>query len=235
VKVLLAGDTHGNLPHVSYVLHQALLADAPTVLQVGDFGYWPHMEPFHEKVDRLATKVGITWMWLDGNHENFDALELAVDVDADVPQQMGESLFYLPRAATWDQAGARFMSLGGAHSIDKAYRLEGVSWWPQELITRTQVDRALDRGHVDVLLTHDAPEGLCPIVSDDYKGDDVSRGNRKAVSAVMEASRPQLLVHGHFHHRYSARADRTQVEGLDRDDQGADSWLVIDTDDWRMP
>lgn len=235
MKVLLAGDTHGNLPHVRYVLDQALLAGVTTVMQVGDFGYWPHMAPFHDRVDELASKVGVRWLWLDGNHENFDALEAAVDVIAAGPQQMGEALWYLPRASTWEEAGCRFMALGGAYSIDKAYRLEGVSWWAQELITAAQVDRALDRGRVDVLLTHDAPEGVCPIVSPDYKDDSISRGNRKAVSAVMEASQPQLLAHGHFHHRYSARVDRTQVEGLGRDDSGADSWIVIDTDHWRRP
>ena len=178
MKLLLAGDTHGNLPHVRYVLEQALISGARTVVQVGDFGYWPHKAPFHEHVDRLASRVEIRWMWLDGNHENFDALEHAVDVDADAPQQMGDALWYLPRASTWEEDGCRLMALGGAYSIDKAYRLEGLSWWPQELITRQQVDRALDRGRVDVLLTHDAPEGICPIVSDDYKGDAISRGYR---------------------------------------------------------
>lgn len=231
-RVLIAGDTHGDIAQVKYLLEQALLAGADRVIQVGDFGYWPHKAPFHEHVNRLAMTAGVTFYWLDGNHENFDALEADVDTQADEPQQMLANLWYLPRASTWEWEGVRFMALGGAYSIDKAYRREGDSWWSQELLTREQVEKAMDRGPVDVLLTHDAPDGVCPIVTPDYKGDFTSQGNRKAVSAVLEATSPRLLVHGHYHHRYSGKVNGTQVEGLGRDGDGASSWLLIDTAHW---
>jgi len=177
-------------------------------------------------------RAGVDWYWLDGNHENFDALEEAVDTTAAAPQQMLARLWYLPRGCTWTWDGCRFMALGGAYSIDKEYRKQGTSWWPQELLTREQVEMAMDRGPVDVLLTHDAPDGTCPIVNGTYKGDHISRGNRKAVSAVMEAVAPRLLVHGHYHHRYTADAGDTTVEGLGRDGDGRNSWLVISPGDW---
>ncbi len=232
-RVLVAGDTHGRLEQVRLLVMVAERENCGRIVQVGDFGFWPHVEPFHERVDRLAARAGLDFLWLDGNHENFDALERLVDVDADAPQPMGERLWYLPRASTWEWAGCRFMALGGAYSIDKAHRVEGHSWWSQELLTREQVSRALDRGPVDVLLTHDAPDGVVPIVTSSYKGDEISRGNRRAISAVREAVQPALLVHGHYHHRYTATIDRTLVEGLGRDGDGPDSWLVIDTADWK--
>ena len=50
-------------------------------------------------------------------------------------------------------------TLGGARSIDKAYREENISWWPQEMITKKDIDNAcrnLDKVDykVDYLLTH---------------------------------------------------------------------------------
>lgn len=231
-RLLLAGDTHGDLSQIRYLLKMAAEMQIDRIVQVGDFGYWPHMAPFHERVDGLASAEGVEFYWLDGNHENFDALEQAVDFDATEPQAMGESLWYLPRGSTWQWGGCRFMALGGAYSIDKDYRTEGRSWWRQEMLTHAQVYRALDRGPVDVLLTHDAPEGACPIITPLYKGDEESRGNRLAVTAVMEAVQPRLLVHGHYHHRYSAKQGRTQIEGLGRDGMGRDSWLVIEPEKW---
>lgn len=232
MRVLLAGDTHGNHRHVDYLLKMAAELQADRIVQVGDFGYWPHLSDYHRRVSSMAQRARTPIYWLDGNHENFDALEVAVDVDADEPQGMLPDLWYLPRGCTWAWDGCRFMSLGGAYSIDKSSRTEGYSWWPQETLTRAQVERAMDRGPVDVLLTHDTPEGVCPIVDSNYKGDDISRGNRKAVSAVADAVTPRLVVHGHYHHRYTAAYGAAVVEGLDRDDQGPTSWLCIDTADW---
>ena len=235
MRVLLAGDTHGSHSQIRYLLDTAVDKGVERIIQVGDFGFWPHLEDFHVQVNRAAMKAGIDFYWLDGNHENFDALEAEVDVDANEPQQMLANLWYLPRGSTWEWDGCRFMALGGAFSIDKDDRTRGYSWWHQEIITYEQVDRACERGPVDVLLTHDAPEGTCPIIRPGYKYDEMSRGNRLAVSAVMEAVKPKLLVHGHYHHRYSGERDGVQVEGLDRDGMWEHSWIGIDTDHWREP
>jgi predicted phosphodiesterase len=233
-RVLLAGDTHGDMEQARYLFMVADLESCDAIVQVGDFGYWPHMAPYDERVNKLAVDAGIDFYWLDGNHENFDALEEAVNTEAPKPQQMRERLWYLPRGCTWTWQGCRLMALGGAYSIDKEARVEGRSWWRQELITAAQVETAMSRGHVDVLLTHDAPEGVCPIVSGGYKGDEISRGNRLAVTAVVEATRPKLLVHGHYHYRYSSQYTQNtpQVEGLGRDGMLRDSWLVIEPEAW---
>lgn len=235
-KILVAGDTHGDMEQVHYLLAMAKREGCGRVVQVGDFGYWPHMRAFDQHVAEAASEAGVMWFWLDGNHENFDALERAVDVNAAEPQRMAEWLWYLPRGCTWEWDGVRFMALGGAYSIDKAYRVEGRSWWRQELLTREQVERAMDRGQVDILFTHDAPEGACPIVTNEYKGDEISRGNRKAVTAVMDAVIPKIVIHGHYHHRYSVTLqDGPQVVGLGRDGEGPDSWITLRLADWRHP
>jgi predicted phosphodiesterase len=233
VKILLAGDTHGDLPHVAYLIRCAAQEGCDRIVQVGDFGYWPHVEPFHEQVAGAARSAAITVYWLDGNHENFDVLETAVDMEAPDPQPMLDNLWYLPRASTWEWEGCRFMALGGAPSVDKAYRVEGESWWPQELLTEPQVERARSRGTADVLLTHDAPEGVCPIVTPLYKGDPLSQHHRQILSAVTESVQPKVLVHGHYHHRYTGAFGQTRVEGLGRNSQEELSWMVLDTGDWR--
>jgi hypothetical protein len=233
-RVLIAGDTHGDKNAVRYLLSVASDRGCSRIVQVGDFGYWPHKWGFHEWVDDQADDAGVRFYWLDGNHENFDALEAnGFDLTGPEPQRMGDALWYCGRGATWQWEGVRFMSFGGAYSIDKEYRTPGSSWWEQELPTQPQVLAAMERGPVDILLTHDAPEGVVPIVDRSYKGDEISRGNRLAITALMEAVTPRLLVHGHYHHRYSARSGRTQVEGLGRDGDRESSFLILDIADWR--
>lgn len=237
MSVLVAGDTHGDLAHVGYLLTEAVRKGCTRIVQVGDFGFgWdldrPAADRFPARVDALAGAAGVQWFWLDGNHEHHDALEDAVDTEAIEPQRMFANVWFLPRGCTWTWEGCRFMALGGAHSIDKHLRLEGRSWWPQELLTAGQVQRAMDRGPVDVLLSHDAPDGACPILLDDMEGDAPGRGNRRAVSAVVAAVAPRLIVHGHYHHRYSTVLGDAQVEGLDRDGTGLRSWITLDPASW---
>lgn len=234
MKVLLAGDTHGNIRHVKSLIEIAVYEGCDRIVQLGDFGFWPHIEDFDAQVNRAAMEAGITFYWLDGNHENFDQLEKEVDFNSAHPQQMYANLWYLPRGSTWEWDGCRFMALGGAYSIDKHRRVEGHSWWPQELITSAQVERAVSRGQVDIMLTHDTPEGGCPIpvISLHGKGDEISRGNRLAVSAVLESAKPRLLAHGHMHHRHTTKIGKTRIEGLDCDGTGRDSWIVIQPSDW---
>lgn len=232
MRLLVAGDTHGNKDHVEYLHECAAMWGVDTIVQVGDFGYWPHTGDFFSRyVSRLAQDDGVTWYWLDGNHENFDALEEIGAYDAGTWFEVDPGVYYLPRGLAWEWDGIRFMSFGGAYSIDKEYRTPHASWWPQELPTFKQIMVALDVGKVDVLLTHDAPEGTCPVVGrGGYKDDEFSRANRRVISSLIESSSPSLLIHGHYHHRYSAWSGPTRVMGLGRDGQGSDSFLILDTD-----
>ena len=112
-------------------------------------------------------------------------------------------------------------------------RIEHVSWWRGETITAGDVERASAPGHVDVMLTHDAPLGVTPWADRatmDRKKDlwPESRENRKLLSAVVEACAPQLLVHGHYHWRYTDRVGSTRIEGLAADGS-AGSAIVLDT------
>lgn len=122
------------------------------------------------------------------------------------------------------------MAFGGAFSIDQEHRVPGFSWWEQELPTVAQQNRALDRGEVDILLTHDAPGDVCPIVRHDFKGDVQSTANRLWISHLIGSTKPEMVFHGHMHHRYSAFAQGARVEGLDCDGTQGKSFLIVNLD-----
>lgn len=220
-RVLLLGDTHGQAGWIKMACRTAKHNGCPIILQLGDFGYWPHYgtgRVFLEEVTRHLTKYGLELWWVDGNHENHDML-------AKQPQDENGfwrdgPIVYISRGARWEWGGRTFLGCGGAYSIDKHYRIEGESWWAGETITEADLMRC-GAEHADVLVTHDAPWGAANVIGyetvgakDDYPE---SASNRKRVAALCDAITPLLNVHGHYHHRNTTLYKSTRVEGFGRD------------------
>ena len=67
------------------------------------------------------------------------------------------------RGQVYEIDGHTFFTMGGASSIDKAKRIEGVSWWPEEMPSKEELQEGMDNLEkhnfkVDYVLTHCAPE-----------------------------------------------------------------------------
>ena len=245
-RVLLAGDTHGNGPWVGNLCKLANQHGCDVILQLGDFGYWPHTAKgrrFLDQVDRHAERHGISCLyWIDGNHENHDMLaELEPDEDGFVT--IGDRCRYAPRGHRWRWGQVHFGALGGAFSMDHRYRVEGVSWWPNEILTDADVER-LGEAPLDVLLSHDAPEGA-PIRNFELQpGDEMLCSQvRERILQAVKATQPELVLHGHWHRRTSSELSwpinsdgeldwaSTHVEGLAADKQGDHrAWAILDVD-----
>lgn len=249
-KLLVAGDVHGNERWIGSLCKLARRYGCDAILQLGDFGYWPHTgegRRFLEHVDWHAERNGVECVyWIDGNHENHDALA-ALESEPDGTVVIAERCRYLPRGLRWEWRGTRFGALGGAFSVDRRERVEGESWWTGEVTTRSDLERLGDR-LLDVLVTHDAPDGsplkgpsLPPV--DQVLADEV----RSLIRSAVEATSPRLLLHGHWHHRYShelswpAQVDgklvwhTTQVEGLAADVQRDHrAWAILELDPLRF-
>jgi hypothetical protein len=120
----------------------------------------------------------------------------------------------------WSWHGVRFGALGGGVSIDRAVRVENESWWSTEAITDAEVEALIERAPVglDVLLAHDAPmlpPGIS-LLADPILRADCADSNERVARAVR-ATRPTLLLHGHYHRRYRASFLETEIEGLASD------------------
>jgi hypothetical protein len=208
-RVLVAGDTHGDLDWWEDVLLPAAVdGQADVIAQLGDFGYWPyaHDRESQAYVGWLSGQLeqrGLMTVFIDGNHEDFRALgKLRPGPDGFVA--ITDRIYWAPRGHRWVWSGVRFLALGGAYSIDRAYRRLGApsfGWFEEEVISSQQAGTAKAGGSCDVLLTHDAPEGMVPYLFPEggLMADPPAGVNRQAVQAVMEATRPSLLLHGHYH------------------------------------
>jgi Icc-related predicted phosphoesterase len=251
-KIILAGDTHGDADHVKTLLEKARDTGAGVVFILGDFGIWDHHDGgvFTDAVSKLANRYQIPVCFLPGNHDNYDLLfewEASKPMTADGFLEIKPGLFYSPRGHRFTWGGVRFLSLGGAYSVDKKWRVMedeshlhrainrrdrgGVlgqkdryllatgqyQWWSQEEISEQEMRDAMKGGLVDVMLAHDKPRDAVP----DWNRKDLEEcwSNQDRLQAVVDAVLPKLYVHGHLHYAYETVLPRpeTFVKGLDCD------------------
>lgn len=205
-RILVSGDWHGYPEASTAAAKEAERKNCQVIVQCGDFGFWPHTDPdYIEHVNKAMIKREMLLVWIDGNHENFDAL---LDGEWEkTPRgfwKIASNILYAPRGLRWEWSEVKFLALGGAHSIDKMWRLSqgpiGMYWWPQETITQRDVYTAIEGGPVDVMFSHDMPTGtdIGIMLYKDHPEDDQ---NRMAVRTVVESVAPLRLYHGHYHHR----------------------------------
>jgi hypothetical protein len=168
-SALFVGDTHGDAGWLKFaVLPTTVKMGISTIIQVGDFDYWPDSRKFMQIVKTAREKFGVDILFIDGNHEHFTKLDRDVraaqvgvgvaEGDRD-PVKLAPGLVSLPRGSRVTVAGRGVACVGGAASIDRADRVEGKSWFPEERISDLDIEAVAARGHADILITHDAPSG----------------------------------------------------------------------------
>lgn len=237
--VLLAGDTHGNPRALEQIFKEAHYAEAVAIIQCGDYGFgWSTgedgLDDFAYLTNELCEATGIPFYWLDGNHENFDKLyELPIDPETGLRPVLGR-VTHLPRGSSLTIGNTTFRAFGGAHSVDKAYRIEGHSWWEQEMVTEEDVEVAINAGQADVFLSHDAPMGVQNVRNLEKKlsgwgaeATEKSLINQERVRRALDASGAKRAFHGHIHQRYERELETgVIVMGLNRDGEDDNSYLL---------
>lgn len=192
-------------------------------------------------------------IFIDGNHDFFPMIEglVAINPKNDHGQTYIRSqILYSPRGCQWKMDGKQFMTVGGAVSVDRAYRTQGKSWWPQEQLTdseahgivaRTSARRLAGKPDVDFLFTHDCH----PSTPFAYRlrDDPESNIHRDKMKRVFDAVLPKMWFHGHMHSKYvwplfhaaafQISDKHTEVYGLECDGV-TDSWGILDTEFYRF-
>lgn len=153
----------------------------PTI-QVGDFGIGFKPNPL-EQIDPLKDR------FIRGNH----------DWPAECkrqPNYIGDGTF---------EDGIFF--IGGAYSIDRAWRTEGLDWWPDEELSYQELDAQIDRFvelKPNIVVSHDVPAPAFHYVLGHHG--EMSR-TANALTAMFHFHKPKLWIFGHHHKHFEGTYD----------------------------
>jgi hypothetical protein len=217
--IYILGDIHGNWKRLKWLSQNVEPDDI--VIQVGDFGIYDNRLMYlrQEFPDGFPCKMYV----VDGNHENFDIIN---GWSKDTPTEFHTNFFYIPRGYVMEIEGELFAFLGGAESVDKAWRNHHTGpnrdWFHEERITDADIDMLLKNLHTrnpDVLITHSPPQFVIavnfPPLNEEFWG--VSKGwideSSWKVSKVYWAVKPRKHYCGHMHK--SVTHDNVRILNID--------------------
>jgi predicted phosphodiesterase len=234
-QVGLLGDTHGSKRWTHFALWCYKQAGIKTVYQVGDFGVGPERaDTFASFVNKWAKTFDLNLVIVPGNHEDYDHID-NLRFREDGFQHYRSNLKIAPRGHRWEHDGVKFVALGGAPSVDRAFRLttKQKSWWMQEMITKDDALKTVAGGLADVFLAHDAP--FTPTIDMHIAGNPMgfrledlhyALEGRELMHKVVSEVKPVVFAHGHYHIPVNDVIEwddgsKTRVFGLDCDGKAA--------------
>lgn len=139
----------------------------------GDFGlvwHYPDMKGYKSDQYWLKWLADKPWttLFVDGNHENFDLLETFPIEEwngGNVQHIVKDKVIHLMRGQIFNIEGNSIFTFGGAESHDKAIRLQGLNWWPQEIPRVREESEGIrnlenHNNKIDYIITHCAPHSF---------------------------------------------------------------------------
>lgn len=181
------GDVHGKMDR-----YLSLVVGADQSIQVGDFGagFVPLPQAHDSAMDPARHR------FIRGNHDN---PAVCAEHPAWIPDGTAETL----------PSGTRIFYLGGATSVDRHSRVEGVEWWPDEELSIAAGYAALDTYEAevasagrpfDVVVTHECPESIARVIFKTRRDKltDCSR-TRQLLDGMLASSAPKTWIFGHWH------------------------------------
>lgn len=180
--MLFIGDVHGKFNQ-----YHKIIENEPESIQVGDMGvgfyrYFggelkPASNPSFDKMSRGNHR------FIRGNHDN--------------PQVCRNQHYWIPDGHVEND----MMFIGGAYSIDKAYRTEGHDWWPDEELSPKEFESVLEKYKQvkpKIMVTHDCPWYVYPYIHSHHIHDNDAI-TPKYFDKFFMAHQPEIWIHGHHH------------------------------------
>ncbi len=217
--IFFSGDLYGHiLDFYNSVseLEKAIGTPADWILQTGNFGIYPdparasgHIKRNngHKSFSKLYlndTSVPRPTLFVTGKYEDHRWLRYRRDA---AQMQILPNLHFLVNGYKTfigdENEKLSVVGLGKTYS-SAAYR-KGENGEATSHYTRAEVDRACVQGQVDLLLTHEAPAGA-------KLG--VYQSEAEGINKICFATRPKLLVHGHYNSSREYMTPQTKIPAL---------------------
>jgi len=242
--IAILGDTHCNADFVLNAIQACVENGVGTIYQLGDFGYFPkddRGQMFLQIINKSLQRNNIKLYWLGGNHDDYNDIEANEWRYANDFCMVRPNIFYIPDGHSWEVSGVKFVSVGGGTSIDKDYRIKGVSYFPQEFVSQRAVDRAIGNETADVLLTHECGKQPSDHQWNHRKADlssdivtMIDQDDRR-IAEVRAQLKPQIQYHGHHHVGYTKISpEETMIVGMSWDGDPNEAMAIFSPTEMRF-
>lgn len=182
--MIVIGDVHGFTKTYQKWLRQNLDPSIKTI-QIGDMG---------------LGFAGVGLHPMDDNHKFFRG-------NHDSPEKCRAHKNYLGDYG-YDQSTGVF-HVAGAWSIDRAWRIEGISWWYDEELSYIELDKVIElykQSKPRFVLSHEAPSKAAKALLLDLSGPyfaakmecSMSRTS-EALQLMLDSHQPEQWIFGHYH------------------------------------
>lgn len=161
--VYVTGDTHGDLSFFKNPKLKKLTED-DTLIICGDFGFlWDGSDKEKKALEQLKKKK-YNICFVDGAHENYDILNSYKEYrfKGGNAHKIADNIFQLLRGEIYTMDKKTFFCMGGGESEDIEMRIEGESWWKDEMPNAEELMNGAKNlkdanFEVDYVITHEAP------------------------------------------------------------------------------
>ena len=209
--VYVTGDTHGH----EFEKIEDLCIEWETTLDdvviiLGDAGINFYGDPTDANLKRQLNELPITILCIHGNHEiRPESIRSYDETDrfGGVVYQESEfpNLLFAKDGEIYELDGFCCMAIGGAYSIDKYNRKEGVDWWAneqpsEEIMERVETRLGKENWQVDVIFSHTCPFDFMPrenFFSVPKKAEDYT--TEKWLQSIEDKLDYSYWFCGHFH------------------------------------
>ncbi len=206
------------------------------LLQCGDFGIWEESDitnlPVKNKIEFI--KDGhIKIYFADGNHENHDLLD---KLEEDNPNKAFPEIIPYVYFGKFGSVlklldGTKIMFCGGAESEDKAFRILGTEWWPQEGIDEIDMMNLPPTSEsVDWIISHAAPFSfdLGVYVYTSRYGK-LNEPSRHKLEEIFQKYQPTRWYFGHYHYNYLRQNNDCRWQCMNYSDANdLRSWISLE-------
>ena len=178
------GDVHGKFNRC-----RDIIRDCPASIQVGDMGVGfglilgDELKPMANPPFNSMSKGN--HRFIRGNHDN--------------PEVCKRHKFWIPDGTVEND----MMFIGGADSIDKGFRIEGVSWWRDEQLSQKEFEKIIDvylTVKPRIMVTHDCPQYIAANFLYNHDPEMLEKTTtRNALHAMWFLHKPEIWVFGHWH------------------------------------
>ena len=206
MSLYVCGDTHGQIDLAKltskWFKEGKSLTKNDYVLICGDCGAVWGEDSIDLYLQEWFSGKPWTTLYVDGNHENHDALDRR-DVEmwnGGRIHRISDSLIHLMRGQVYEIDDRKIFTMGGATSHDKEWRTEGKSWWAREMPSMAEYDEAIlnlakNDNKVDYVFSHCAPTSIHNQIKPWYENDELTKFH----DVIKDSIEFKKWFFGHYH------------------------------------